>query len=178
VINQVMLDIETLGKSNNAVITQIGAVAFNVEQGVVDQFFIHVDPETCQKVGMVMDVSTVLWWMKQSDAARSEFDKGPQVSIYAALNGLSEFCKKNTTSKSGIWGNGVSFDNVILGSAYKLCEIQQPWMFWQDRCYRTLKGLMTMIPVDDYGVAHNGLDDAIKQANHLVKICRMTGLVL
>lgn len=176
--NQLMLDIETLGKSNLAAITQIGAVAFNVEQGVIDQFHIRVDPETSVAAGMMVDVSTVLWWLKQSDAARAEFDKGPQVSLQAALKGLSEFCSKHLNEDSGVWGNGVAFDNVILGNAYKLCNIEQPWKFWQDRCYRTIKGLLKSIPVDDYGVAHNGLDDAIKQANHLIKICRTTGLVL
>ena len=176
-VPQIVIDLETLGNGNTAVITQIGAVAFDLERGIFDQFHIRIDPQTCVDVGMVMDVSTVLWWMKQSDAARSEFEK-VQVSIQAALKGFDEFMKKNATKDSGVWGNGVSFDNVILGNAYKLAGMKQPWMYWQDRCYRTLKQLLKCIPADDYGTAHNGLDDAIKQANHLIKIAKATGLPL
>jgi hypothetical protein len=175
---EIMMDIETLGNSSNAVITQIGAVAFNVEQGIVDQYHMRINPESCQEIGLTMDVSTVLWWLKQSDAARAEFDKGPQISIQAALDGFSEFCKRNMTKESGVWGNGATFDNVIVGNAYKRAGKPQPWMFWQDRCYRTFKQLLKQIPPDEYGVAHNGLDDAIKQAMHLIKICKTTGLVL
>ncbi len=176
--NELMLDIETLGNNKQAVITQIGAVVFNVEQGVVDQLHMRIDPETCVQAGMKMDTSTVLWWLKQSDAARAEFEKGPQISIQAALRGLGEFYVKHCVKESGVWGNGATFDNVILGEAYRLNGVKQPWMYWQDRCYRTLKTLLPQIPADPHGVAHNGLDDAIKQANHLIKICKTTGLVL
>lgn len=177
-INQLVLDIETLGKSNTPIITQIGAVVFNTEQGIFDQFHIRINPGSCQEIGLTMDVSTVLWWLKQSDAARAEFEKGPQVSIQGALDGLSEFCKRHLSKESGVWGNGVAFDNVILTNAYRLAGKELPWKFWQDRCYRTIKALLKSIPVDDYGVAHNGLDDAIKQANHLIKIHKLTGLPL
>ena len=175
--NQLMLDLETLGNSNNAVITQIGAVVFNTENGIVDQFHIRIDPQSCVDAGLKMDVSTVLWWMKQSDAARAEFDK-VQISLDAALKGFAEFCKRTIDKDSGVWGNGVSFDNVILSNAYKAVGQKQPWMYWQDRCYRTLKQLLKCIPAEEYGTAHNGLDDAIKQAHHLIKIAKTTGLPL
>lgn len=175
--NQLVLDLETLGNGNKAVITQIGAVVFSLENGIIDKFHIRVNPQSCVDAGMEMDVSTILWWLKQSDAARSEFEK-VQISLDAALKGFSEFCQRNIDKDSGVWGNGVAFDNVILSNAYKLTGLKQPWMYWQDRCYRTLKQLLKCIPADEYGVAHNGLDDAIKQANHLIKIAKTTGLPL
>lgn len=174
---QLVLDLETLGNGNRAVITQIGAVVFDLENGILDKFHVRVSPQSCVDYDMEIDADTVLWWMTQSDEARAEFSK-PSIHISEALNKFNEFCKKNLDKDSGVWGNGVSFDNVILGNAYRLTGFPQPWKYWQDRCYRTLKQILKCIPADDYGVAHNGLDDAIKEANHLIKIAKTTGLPL
>lgn len=69
-----------------------------------------------------------------------------------------------------IWGNGASFDNVILANAYRAASIQQPWAYWNDRCYRTLKKRYLDIALRRQGTHHNALDDAISQAEHLITI--------
>jgi exodeoxyribonuclease VIII len=68
------------------------------------------------------------------------------------------------------WGNGASFDNVIMDNAYRAVNMTRPWLPWEDRCYRTMKNLVN-IPIDKReGVYHNALDDALTQAKHLMKI--------
>lgn len=165
----VMLDIETLGNGSNAVILSIGAVAFD-ETGVKENSFYRVvDAKTCTDVGMVMDVSTVMWWMKQSDAARKAFEHEP--SPLRAVLGVFSVWMNDLGTDVCVWGNGATFDNVILSNAYKACDMNRPWSYRNDRCYRTLKAMYPWIKAQQTtGVAHNALDDARYQALHAVKI--------
>ena len=66
-----------------------------------------------------------------------------------------------------VWGNGATFDNVILSNAYKAAGMEQPWKFWDDRCYRTVKGLLPDIKIERLGTHHNAVYDAMSQARHL-----------
>src|SRR5574343_375905 len=64
-----MVDLETLGNGNSAVILSIGACKFLPHGQGVDihaphRFEVFVDPQSCVDIGMKMDVSTVLWWME------------------------------------------------------------------------------------------------------------------
>ena len=165
----VMLDLETLGNNSNSVIVSIGAVMF--DSTVVDEngyFYANVDPESCVQAGLKMDASTVMWWMQQSDQARSAFNVGSS-PLAAALIDFSNWIPPGST----VWGNGATFDNVILSNAYLATGIPKPWKYNGDRCYRTLKALYQNIKADARsGVYHNALDDAIHQAKHASKILR------
>jgi len=170
-MNEVMLDLETLGIKHNAVIVSIGACRFS-EQGVYDPFFALVNPASCERVGMTMDASTVMWWMQQSDEARAQFSSSstPPVSILDALGMFTDWLNERG-SVTGIWGNGSDFDNVILGNAYKAYDAKLPWSYSKNRCFRTLKSLVTRERQDElwdrYSAGlthHNALDDAKRQA--------------
>ena len=173
----VMLDLETMGNGPESAIVAIGAVEFDVKTRELGrQFYSVIDLESAVKFGGVMDPSTVLWWLKQSEDARKLFaDKGHHVdaSLMIFSNWLSR-CGETDDLK--IWGNGAAFDNVILSSAYKRAGIQQPWQFRNDRCYRTIKGLYKEIKMGPRcGVHHNALDDAVSQALHLIEIFKAMG---
>jgi hypothetical protein len=163
---QVMVDLETLGSGSNAVILSIGAVEFNPDtQALGREFYIVVEPQSCVDAGLAVDVGTVMWWMKQSDQARAAFDrKGWRLED--ALDQFAEWFP----AKATLWGNGATFDNVILANAYKATGKEQPWAFWNDRCYRTLKNLLPGITLDRKGTYHNALDDAKTQALHANKL--------
>lgn len=161
----VMVDLETLGNNSSSVIISIGAVAFDLDKNetFTDTFYSVIDPQSCVDVGLKMDVSTVMWWMKQSDGARKAFEK-----TGSPLNEvLLEFA--NWYPKGAkFWGNGATFDNVILSNAYAACKIKKPWGYTDDSCYRTVKALYPDVKVERVGVYHNAADDAVTQAKHLV----------
>jgi hypothetical protein len=163
---QVMVDLETLGNGSNAVIISIGAVEFDPDTDTLgNEFYVLVDPQSCVDTGLKMDVGTVLWWMKQSDQARSAFNR-KGYALAEALRLFSEWYPAGAP----LWGNGATFDNVIMTNAYKACGMEQPWKFWDDRCYRTLKNLLPGISLDRKGTHHNALDDAKTQALHANKL--------
>ncbi len=166
---QVMVDLETMGTASDSAIVAIGAVNFSKEHGVTGTpFYINVDLQSCLDVGLQVDGSTVMWWLKQSEEARTALLTGEPIPIAKALHIFSIWMKLDRN----IWGNGASFDNAILATAYKKCGSVQPWEYEGDRCYRTVKNLYPDIEMQRVGTHHNALDDAKSQALHLIKIMR------
>jgi exodeoxyribonuclease VIII len=174
-----MLDLETLGTGNNAVIIAIGAVLFDKDGVSNNRFYRRVDPQSCVDAGMEMSVSTIMWWMKQDDAARAEFNK-PSLHISEALQSFSHWVETATGyckfEERKVWGNGATFDNVILSNAYEACMIEKPWPYWGDTCYRTLKNLFPQIPMERSGMFHHALDDARSQAEHCIRLMKAAGV--
>lgn len=170
----VMLDLETWSTSPNAVITSIGAVKFNLNPdnsggNIIEEFYYRIDPQSCIDIGLEMSVDTILWWLKQSNEARAEFQK-PTWNIDVVLTQFSLWLADDP-KHIDIWGNGSDFDNVLLANAYKACRKTLPWRYFNNRCYRTLKNLYSTVPsMVNLGVKHNALDDAKAQANHLIDI--------
>ena len=68
---QVVVDLETLSTRPNSCIVSIGAVAFNLQEAILDEFFINVDASDCRSHGLHIDRNTIEWWKKQSKEARN-----------------------------------------------------------------------------------------------------------
>lgn len=169
----IMIDLETMGNRPNAPIVAIGAVAFE-KHGTLDLFYTTVSLESAVAAGGVMSPSTVLWWLRQSDMARGDmFDA--KTPIQDALHEFSEFVERFASESPGVWGNGASFDNVILAETYRRFGLEEPWAFWQDRCYRTVKNMYPDVKMERLGVHHNAQADALSQARHLIEINRKHG---
>jgi len=160
-----MLDLETLGVRPGSVLLAIGAVKFN-DKGISDRFYERIDVASSTAVGMVMDPSTVMWWLRQSDSARAEVTK-PGKPLAQVLTAFTQWL--NSTELE-IWGNGAAFDNVLLRAAYDRAKMPHPWVFTKDRCYRTLKSLYPHVPMERTGTHHNALNDAESQALHTIAI--------
>ncbi len=168
----IMLDLETMGTSSNAAIIAIGAVEFNVAEGALGrEFYSVVDLASSVQSGGVMDASTVLWWMEQSEDARKEF-KRQGTTILEALLLFGSWARE--VYDVCVWGNGAAFDNVILANAYRRAGIDVPWAFWADRCFRTARAMHpAVVDMSDYqGVAHNALSDAKWQAEYMIRMAK------
>lgn len=166
---QVMLDLETMSTKSNAAIVSIGAVMFSKDDGIVDKFYRTVDLRTSKAAGLHIDPETVKWWGQQSEEAQKALTID-NVSLNQALDDFTEWYGKE---KIPVWGNGSTFDNVILSHAYDSLNLTKPWPWYLDYCYRTMKNIYKKVEADKReGVHHNALDDAIFQANHLIKIMR------
>lgn len=165
----VMLDLETWGTGNDAVIVSIGACKFN-ETDILDAFHVGVDPKSCMELGLKVDAGTILWWMQpEQRAALDAWLELERVDLASALVGFDMWCK-HQPSVMTIWGNGSTFDNIILRSAFAAAGLEYPVKFWADQCYRTKKNENPGVPLVREGTHHKALDDAISQAKHLQSI--------
>lgn len=164
-----MLDLETMGNGPNAAIIAVGAVMFDRRSAFQGRgFYRQIDLRSSVNAGLKMDPDTVLWWLQQGKAARNAFkDNGSAgLPLDLVLNDFTQWLPKEPI----VWGNGAAFDNVILASAYQVCNLKQPWKFWNDRCYRTIAAMHPDQKQVQLGTHHNALDDAISQAEHLIAI--------
>lgn len=175
----VMIDLETLGTSNEAVILSLGAAKFDPTKTVVDEtFYLRIDPESCTQYGLKIDAPTVMWWLHpERMLARNALHDSemPIVDLASALEGFALWYGKKSLPT---WGNGATFDNVIMRSAYQKTGLGCPWKFWHDRCYRTFKALAPDTMMRQVGMLHHALGDAISQAQHLQAIVSLLGLKL
>ncbi|MCZ8725115.1 3'-5' exoribonuclease, partial [Escherichia albertii] len=84
------------------------------------------------------------------------------------LSELSHFINRHAgnTKYLKVWGNGATFDNVILRGAYERAGQICPWAYWNDHDVRTIVTLGRSIGFDPKmdmpfdGERHNALADA------------------
>ncbi|EOB6369188.1 3'-5' exoribonuclease [Escherichia coli] len=172
--HHLMLDLETMGTGPDAQIASIGAVFFEPKTGEMGPVFSKtIDMKTGSGT---VNISTIEWWLQQSSEARAAIltDKIPMDD---ALLQFREFIDENSGEFFvQVWGNGATFDNVILRRSYERQGIPCPWRYTNDRDVRTMVALGLVIDFDARtsipfeGVPHNALDDARHQAKQVSAI--------
>jgi hypothetical protein len=166
-MKNVMIDIETLGTRPGDTILSIGAVKFTAEEGITEEFYVTIDPETSKAAGLRAQKSTLEWWEKQSPEARAAAFKG-EVSLNVALTKLTMWMPPLDSVL--VWGNGANFDNTLVAAAYRAMKMDVPWHYWNDRCYRTIANMFLKTRVERVGTGHHALDDAKTQTLRLLKM--------
>jgi len=170
-MRHIMLDLETVSNRYDAGIASIGAIRFDPNTQQLGESFYMVLERSSMKLGHV-DVDTMLWWAQQErEALRVLYDDSlSRVNLSVALLSFTVFCK--SVPESIVWGNGSTFDNVILHNAYDDMGLECPIGRKLDYCYRTVRRMFPMEEEARQGVYHNALDDARHQARHLMKVLR------
>lgn len=134
-MNNVMVDLETLDNKPTSAIVSIGAVHFGPNGYDEGNNFYRIEyQQSCIDAGLTLSGDTIKWWMRQSDRARG---------VYA---------------HEGDHLAQVLIDNAILSNAYSVMKLDQPWLLWNDRCYRTIASLHPRQRFQQ-GVHHNAFDD-------------------
>ncbi|EHL6353308.1 3'-5' exoribonuclease [Escherichia coli] len=172
--HHLMIDLETMGKNPDAPINTIAGKFFDPATGEMGpEFSKTIDLETA---GGVIDRDTIKWWLKQSREAQSAI-LTDEIPLDDALLQLREFIDENSGDFFvQVWGNGATFDNVILRRSYERQGIPCPWRYTNDRDVRTMVALglvmdfdaITTIPFE--GERHNALHDARYQAKYVSAI--------
>ena len=177
-MNHLMIALETMGTKPNAPIVSIGAVFFEPANGELGpEFYRVVSLKSSVGNGAIPDPETIMWWMQQSEEARSAICDKDAITISAALIKLNAFIRDNAdSSKVQVWGNGAAFDNVILRTHYDREFIPCAWHFANDRDVRTIVEMGRQIGINPRrdipfeGDMHNALADAKHQAKYVSAI--------
>ncbi|EFA1729756.1 exonuclease [Escherichia coli] len=172
--HHLMIDLETMGKNPDAPINSLAGKFFDPATGEMGpEFSKTIDLETA---GGVIDRGTIKWWLKQSREAQSAI-LTDEIPLDDALLQFREFIDENSGEFFvQVWGNGATFDNVILRRSYERQGIPCPWRYTNDRDVRTMVALglvmdfdaRTTIPFE--GERHNALHDARYQAKYVSAI--------
>jgi hypothetical protein len=176
-----MLDLETWGTDPGSAIASIGGCVVGDPESV---FYQVVDLQSCLDFGLKVSGGTIAFWLNQSEEARQALLIPGRVKINEALFNLTQWLEWVANANGvlkwknevGVWGNGANFDPVLLESAYRACRLPVPWDFFQVRCYRTMKALTPHLKMIAPAIKHHALQDALAQAEHLVRIRKELGL--
>jgi len=173
---EIMIDLETLGVGNDAHILSIGACSL---WDTDDCFYRELRLENQDRN---VDISTVQWWMGQSEEARAIFKtRDKDVPMHQALLDFYQWVRiKGNTHKTKVWSHGATFDVPMITNALTQHGLSVPWQYWNCRDTRTLIDVIKQInnndpmkPKRDTLIHHNALDDAIFQAKWMQNILRV-----
>jgi len=163
-----MVDLETLGTGSNAAIVQLAAAHFDMATGAVgDVISVYVQPPASAAI----DVSTVLWWLEQSSAARDGLVEGVRNGLpeIEALRLLSQLYRRKDVRR--IWCQGLNFDLPLIADAYARHSLGNPLAYWKGRDTRTAYELAgydyRSEPLLDGEVHHDALTDVKRQIRAL-----------
>lgn len=165
-MNNIMIDIETLGRIPDGAIVQIAAIKFDPMTGFLgESFSVNIDPVSSQENGMSIDADTVKFWFQQSENARELVFGGELVSLKDGLSNFYLFLQDIPRKDRIVWANGAQFDLNIIKSAIKICGYNDYWEWRNERDARTIYKLFPLVrdSHEFIGEPHNGLDDCKNQ---------------
>jgi len=172
-LGHVMVDLETMGNFSNAAIVSIGAVEFDINTGETGrEFYSKVDLQSCLDRGLTVNASTIEWWLTQNEKARIAVAVGDGKNITQMLHEFKLYLEELGANTVQFWGNGITFDGVILTEAYRACKLKEPWNFRCERDVRTLVSLAPEIKANypKFGTEHNPIDDCKFQIGYCTAI--------
>jgi hypothetical protein len=156
-----MIDMETMAVSPNAVVLSLGAVHFNpYSGGYGDKIYFKIDLDDQDKLGREIDPKTLEWWSRQDPAIMEEaFSEDGRIPLVDAMDQFQKF----SWGCDAFWSHGATFDLVIIENIFRQLGKPLPWNYWQLRDTRTLFDL-GFDPDMPQGSKHDALQDAIRQA--------------
>lgn len=160
-MSSIMIDIETLGRKNDAAIREVGLVAFNTDGTIVSKRQLSVAPEVWNTCGRSFSGETVLWLL---DHPNVDTDYNCH-SYNELISHISEFVSSHLTVDGHIWSKG-HMDLEVLKDLYETVNTPLPWLFWQPRDLRTI---LDLIVNNKAPQTHRALEDAEFQTDLLIK---------
>lgn len=165
----IMLDIETLATTPDAVILSFAAVKFNEfanDNNYYDQLNLALDVDDQIALGRKVDQDTVDWWAKQPIEIQEFAFKDQRTGLADFIHTLNKFI----VATDRIWAQGPVFDIAILENLYRQIGMPIPWQYYNIRDSRTfIKALGTDI-FHKRENAHDALADCKYQAGYIKKI--------
>lgn len=187
----IMVDLETLGTRQDAIVLEISAVEFNHHTGEIGEVFdakLDIDDQLLYRRSL--NCETLQWWFKQDkDARKSVFYNMAKVQTSTALYEFRNFvdrCDNKCNSDSDrrvvkLWGNGSIFDLGILQNMYETClpNMKLPWKFWAVNDVRTIVDLNPDVKRNCKfdGTPHCAVDDCKHEIKYLVETLKTIKVV-
>lgn len=162
----IVMDIETLGRRNDAAITQVGIVLADENFDILDQYLIQVAPDVWNTCNRTFTGETLLWWMQQKNTPVSNTPTHSVCSYKDLVDKLYKIFRRYNTEETIVWTKG-SMDLFCIKDICEYLNMETPWKFWQPRDIRTAKEIIKEWKTIENRNAHDALGDAITELNEL-----------
>lgn len=164
----VMIDLEALGKAAGSAITELAAVAFDMETGKIAASFSRIINPDLHSPPFTADLDTLNWHLKNGSWPRSNRNLSEEIGIDVAIrdfllwfNGLQPV--------ETVWSWGWDYDRPIIEAAFELTNSGPlPWRYHCGACARSVwRGAFP--GVKRPARAHSALEDAVAAVGDLRK---------
>lgn len=169
-MNDLMIDIETLGNKPGSVILSIAAVEFDIKTGQIGSIFHqNIDIDSCIELGLKMDKSTIIWWLNQPKEAQQTITQHTGNPLKNVLRYFIQWLNDYNLQNLKVWGNSARFDLGILAHALEVCKMPISWHHYNECDVRTLVMFAPEIKenMEFKGIKHYPIDDC----KHQIKYC-------
>ena len=157
--NNIMIDFETLGTSENSIVLSMGVVEFNQGCSVKGDYW-EFDVPMQILAGRTIDPSSVSWWRRTNPDELLRLLESGQEQLSVMASRLLEFYPRRDVS---IWSRGY-MDFAILNSILEA----DAYPYWVHRDVRTMD--VFGIPIEKN--SHNALEDCRNQVEYVQKVLR------
>jgi hypothetical protein len=166
-MKDLMIDIETMGKGENAVMIQLAAVFFDRETGETGREFCRsLAMSTCEDFGFTKNQSTVDWWATQDQSVLNGILEQGEHAL-DVMNSFVDFLGDDI-KKLIIWSHATFDFPIVQKYLQTITASYMPYKGARD--IRTLVDL-SGIDLDSYdwsNKTHNALDDCKFQIKYCV----------
>lgn len=163
--SHIVIDIETLGRRNDAAITQIGIVTADENFDVLDRYLIQTEPKVWNTCERTFTGETLLWWIQQKNSPESNKPTHIVHSYKYLVDKLYQIFNRYNTENTIVWTKG-AMDLFCIKDICEYLNMEAPWKFWQPRDIRTAKEFIKEWKTFENN-NHNALDDALNQLREL-----------
>ena len=161
----IMVDIETIGKVQDATIFQIAAASFDIETGdILNTIDLKLDIKSCPE--LKADGDTLLWWLNENKELLTKLLNEGNLIEPTFYRTFSEWLTDEALASDAdlsMWGNGISFDIVRLRNKYE--NYGQPFLisFRNEFDVRTILNLAA----DKLGVSKDEIRNSVTDENEV-----------
>ena len=158
------IDLETLATSADALVLEVGCVLFDpVTLELGPEYHSEVEMRAADNRLRGVDASTWEWWGARMKEGTEMPGMYGGVSLWQALQGLTDFMKAHTDPKTlEMWAWGSDFDFGILRHAHDDAQLALPWRYGRQcdaRSFCKQMGIKREGPI-----RHQALADARQEA--------------
>lgn len=158
-----MIDIETLGRRNDAAIREVGLVAFRYDGSIIATRQLSLHPYAWSKNCRTFTGETIQWLVEEGFIAKDL--NCP--SYECLLDSIDKFFSNHIDEGSFVWSKG-HMDLEVLKDLYETFDRPLPWEFWQPRDLRTILDFVPSAKkLAPNAQPHRAVGDAVYQVNQL-----------
>lgn len=182
-MKHIMLDLETLGIQENAVILSAGAVKFDLDMADTwdtlnvesRSFYATIDvDEQIHGLFRQVEKATADWWDQQPQQAKDAVFKVETFPVQDFIEAFNGFCE----GAKYLWARGIGFDCNKLRHLYHQTAKPFPFKYNKEMDCRTAQLILqptTEVVIPQDLIAHHALTDAQKQTLELQSWIRSKG---
>lgn len=160
-----MFDVETLGNTGNFVTLSLAAVQFDINSMEIGRKKVFYFPiEESIKSGMVIDKSTLLWWLDNDISIFKRQITGSEKTLKESFEDVIRFFQEVNPER--VWASA-SLDYQALENLSFATGLKNPVSYNKRLCTRTVKAI-TKFTETGRPNSHDPMDDCMLEIKRLI----------